>query len=170
MSEFLSKLSSYNIFNYLLPGVVFAILADEITNYRFLQSDIVVGLFLYYFMGLVVSRIGSLVVEPLLRKARFLETAPYSDFIDASKKDDKIKTLSEVNNSYRTFVATFLSLLLVKVTELLSDRFPVMGENITLIIVILLFTGFVYSYRKQNSYVVSRIKHAIKSSQGSNDE
>ncbi|MEZ5529682.1 MAG: hypothetical protein R3E57_07070 [Porticoccaceae bacterium] len=166
MSEFLSKLSSYNIFNYLVPGVVFAILGDVITDYGIIQKDIVVGLFLYYFIGLVVSRIGSLVVEPLLRKVGFLETVPYFDFIKASKEDEKIETLSEANNSYRTFVATFASLVLLKFSEFLGEKFPPIGEGIGFILIFILFSIFLLSYRKQNSYVVKRVTHAIHLSQG----
>ena len=68
MKDLLDKISSYNLFNYLLPGVLFALLADGLTSYTFIQSDIVVGIFLYYFMGLVISRVGSLAIEPILKK------------------------------------------------------------------------------------------------------
>ena len=74
MDGLLDKISSYNIFNYLLPGSLFAVIADAVTDYRLIQEDIVVGLFLYYFIGLVVSRIGSLVVA-----ARF-EGSPIRHF------------------------------------------------------------------------------------------
>ncbi len=64
MKELLDRLSSYNLFNYLLPGVVFAIVAKSVTSYNFLQDDIFVGAFTYYFIGLVVSRVGSTILEP----------------------------------------------------------------------------------------------------------
>ena len=67
LKELLSKLSSYNLFNYLLPGVIFVAVASKVTRYSFIQEDIVMGLFLYYFIGLVVSRFGSIVIEPILR-------------------------------------------------------------------------------------------------------
>lgn len=67
MDGLLDKISSYNIFNYLLPCSIFAVVADALTSFHVLQEDIVIGLFLYYFIGLVVSRVGSLVIEPSLR-------------------------------------------------------------------------------------------------------
>jgi hypothetical protein len=90
MNELLNKLSSYNLFNYLLPGILFAVLASEATHYSFLQRDIVLALFLYYFIGLVVSRVGSLVIEPLLKKSGFLKFADYKDFVTESKTEHKI--------------------------------------------------------------------------------
>ena len=71
-------------------------------------------MFLYYFLGLVVSRFGSLVIGPLLKSFSFIKFADYRAFIDASKKDTQIEVLSEANNSYRTLCALFSLLLLLK--------------------------------------------------------
>ena len=64
MKDLLEKLSSYNIFNYLFPGVLFAAMGSHLTSYSLLIDDTVIGVFVYYFYGLVVSRVGSLVLEP----------------------------------------------------------------------------------------------------------
>ena len=50
MEEILEKISSYNLFNYLLPGILFAVISKEITTYSFLHENIIIGLFLYYFI------------------------------------------------------------------------------------------------------------------------
>jgi hypothetical protein len=99
LKDLLSKLSSYNLFNYLLPGIIFVVLAKELTRFFFVQDDIILGAFLYYFIGMVISRFGSLIIEPLLKKISLLKFADYGDFVTASKKDEKIELLSEVNNS-----------------------------------------------------------------------
>jgi len=57
MKELLDKLSSYNIFNYLFPGIVFCYLSNEVTGYQLVSSDIIIGIFFYYLMGLIISRI-----------------------------------------------------------------------------------------------------------------
>ena len=67
MKEIINKLSSYNLFNYLLPGTVFVALTEAFTSFPFAQDDLLIALFLYYFIGLIISRIGSLFVEPFLR-------------------------------------------------------------------------------------------------------
>lgn len=158
MKDILSKLSSYNLFNYLLPGVIFAVLASEVTQYSFIQRDIVIGLFLYYFIGLVLSRFGSLAIEPLLKRFSFLHFADYKDFVTASKKDEKIELLSEVNNTYRTLCSLFTVLLLLKLYEKIVARFPVLKEWDAIVLMVLLLVMFLLSYRKQTSYITKRIK------------
>ena len=47
---------------------MFSVLGDALTSFKFIQSDIVIGAFYYYFVGLIISRIGSLAIEPILKK------------------------------------------------------------------------------------------------------
>lgn len=68
MKDLLDKISSYNLFNYLFPGILFAVISKEFTSYSLLQDNLIVGAFIYYFIGLVVSRFGSLVIEPASKK------------------------------------------------------------------------------------------------------
>ena len=158
LKELLSKLSSYNLFNYLLPGVIFVVAASKVTRYSFIQDDIVIGLFLYYFIGLVISRFGSIVIEPILRGVSFLKFADYEDFVAASKKDEKIEVLSEANNTYRTLCSLFVLLLLLKGYEIIEDRFISLKDYGGMIVVALLLVMFLFAYRKQTLYIIKRIK------------
>jgi hypothetical protein len=158
MNELLAKLSSYNLFNYLLPGIVFAILASGTTPYQFVQKDIVTGLFLYYFLGLVISRFGSLVIGPILKGLRFIRFEDYRAFVAASKKDAQIEVLSEANNSYRTLCSLFSLLLLMKLYARVEARFPFLREWDPTLLVVSLFVMFLFAYRKQTSFVVKRIR------------
>lgn len=158
MKEILSKLSSYNIFNYLLPGVIFVVAASKFTRYSFIQQDIIIGLFVYYFIGLVISRFGSLAIEPLLRRLSFLRFADYKDFVAASQKDEKLELLSEVNNTYRTLCSLFALLLLLKIYERIEDTFSALKDWSGIILVVLLLVMFLFAYRKQTLYVIKRIK------------
>ena len=107
MNEILNKISSYNLFNNLFPGVLFVVIADYFTSFSFTQSDIVSGLILYYFIGLLISRVGSLIVEPFLKWTKLLKFADYHKYVAASKTDPTIEILSEINNTYRTSVKPF---------------------------------------------------------------
>ena len=158
MKDLLDKLSSYNIFNYLLPGILFAVFASKLTIYTFIQSDIVLGVFVYYFLGLVVSRFGSLVIEPMLKKICFIRFASYGDFVSASKKDDKIEVLSEVNNMYRTLCSLFVLLLLLFGYQSIQIRVPGLTPWNPYIAAALLVIMFLLSYRKQTAYVAKRIE------------
>lgn len=158
MKELLEKISSYSVFNYLLPGVLFVVILDKLTIYSFIQENLIIGAFVYYFIGLVISRFGSLVIEPLLKKVNFVRFAPYADFVSASKKDGKIEILSEVNNMYRTFCSLLILLLLLLGYQALQLHFPILGQWNPYIVTVLLILMFLLSYRKQTDYVRRRVE------------
>ena len=168
MDGLLDKISSYNIFNYLLPGSLFAVIADSVTDYRLIQEDIVVGLFLYYFIGLVVSRIGSLVVEPILKAVGFVTFVAYGKFVEASKADPKIDVLSETNNMYRTLCALFL-LLLVVLFDRLAPSLPWLVDSSPYIVGVALVVMFLFAYRKQTVYIVDRVNKVVDGKQARTD-
>ena len=157
MKDLLDKLSSYNLFNYLVPGILFVVVVDKITHYSFIQQDIVLGIFLYYFIGLVISRFGSLVIEPILQKISFLHFVDYRKFVASLKTDEKLELLSEVNNTYRTLCSLFALLLLLKLYEVIEIRLPFLAEWNKLSLLALLLVIFLFSYRKQTRYITKRI-------------
>jgi hypothetical protein len=157
MKDLLDKLSSYNLFNYLLPGILFAFFTEAFTHIKLLQKDLIVGVFLYYFLGLVISRVGSLIIEPVLKKIRFVEFAPYQDYVKASKIDTKIDVLSEANNMYRTFCALFLLIDIVVFYDFLSQKYLVIEVLSPYLCLIFLLILFLVSYRKQTAYIKKRI-------------
>lgn len=155
MSELLQKLSTYNIFNYLFPGVVFVILLNRYTKINLAVDDVILGMFLYYFFGLVLSRIGSILIEPALRCTKIVEFSDYARFVRASKLDDKIELLSEVNNMHRTIIAMLGVLLVISICNGSATCLLTAG---LLGIVIL----FILSYRKQTSFITKRIDEALR--------
>lgn len=158
MKDILDKISSYNLFNYLLPGVVFAYSVNNLTPYQILSGDVIVDAFIAYFIGLVVSRFGSLVVEPLLKKITFLEYVDYQSYVSASKKDPKLELLSEVNNSYRTLSSMFMLIALIKIWVILETKISflsIVGPYFLLVVILVMF---LFSYKKQTEYVVKRVK------------
>lgn len=159
MKDLLDKLSSYNIFNFLVPGVVFSVIADEFTRYKFLQDDLLVSAFFYYFIGLIISRVGSLIIEPILSSVKFINKESYSDFIKASEKDQKIELLSEVNNSYRTFCSLFLCLIATKFFDYLSKKCPQIEDFSTEMVVVFLFVLFLFSHKKQSDFINKRVRN-----------
>jgi len=156
MEKLLAKLSSYNLFNYLLPGIIFSILLEKITNYSIIHKDIMIEAFLAYFIGLIISRISSLVVEPILQKIKFVKFSEYKDFLLASERDKKIELLSELNNMYRVFISLFFILITIVLYEkFLQDIFVGYTNYIATIGLLILF---LFSYRKQTSYITKRIE------------
>lgn len=157
MKDIIDKISSYNIFNYLFPGVLFVVIAKNLTDYDFIQEDNILGAFLYYFIGMVISRFGSVIIEPFLKKVKFLKFREYHKYVTASKKDSKIELLSEVNNTYRTLNSMIILLLLTKLYNLLSIKFHFDISVSIVTLTILIFILFIFSYRKQTNYITKRI-------------
>lgn len=160
MSEILKKLSSYNIFINLFPGVIFCLIVDKYLSYPLIQQDLLVSLFLYYFIGLVISRVGSLVIEPLLKIVGLLKYSDYKDYVVASKVDSKIDVLLETNNMYRSVTSLFFCISIVIGFKLVSEKYPIIFElSIPMTTIFLLFL-FLFSYLKQTSYICKRVKMA----------
>lgn len=158
MSDFLKKISSYNILNYLIPGFVFALYIQYFTVLNIFPENDIQSTVLCYFLGLVISRIGSLIIKPILEFFRVIQLVDYEAFVKASQKDAKIDILSEANNLYRSFVSLFLCIPIFELILHLYENEPFFrayGKWIAIGILLLIFT---FSYRKQTSFVVKRVK------------
>lgn len=169
MTEIIQKISSYNIFNYLFPGVLFCVLVDRFTQYTIMQNNILFDIFVCYFVGLCMSRIGSLIVEPLLRKMRILKFTTYREYLNASKKDDKIRSFVEVANMYRTILSMFLIFCIVKIYEVISIKYQINSIIEELLLLIGFMVLFLCSYIKQSGYITKRINSANGNKETEND-
>jgi len=162
MSDLLGKISSYNLFNYLLSGILFVVLAKIFTPYSFVQDDLILGAFLYYFIGLIISRLGSLFVEPILKWSKFIRFANYADFVKVSKIDPKLEILSEQNNTYRTLTAVFGSVIFLKVFDLLKADFTCIAKLQSELLFVSILLLLLFGYRKQTAYITKRIESNLK--------
>ena len=162
MEKLLDKLSSYQLFNYLFPGIIFINLIDLLTSIQILYDRVEFIIFLYYIVGMILSRIGSVAIEPLYKGFCWVVFAGYKDYIEASKQDSKIDILSMENNTYRTLIATFVSLLVVYCLDL-AQWFRDFNDSkyAVPVYVVLLIVLFSFSYRKQTSFVRRRVHHSV---------
>ena len=155
IKEFADKLSSYNLFNYFFPGLIFVVILKETTNYNLYQKDLLIGAFLYYFIGLIISRIGSVLIENFLKhkKIDFVKELDIIKLLKAFKADHKIEIFFEVCNMYRTITAMFLLLILIKGYEIIIKNLIQHNSLLYIILEILGFMIFLFAYKKQNKYV-----------------
>lgn len=161
MEELLKRLSSYDLLNNLIPGGFLVFILEKLFAAGIADQHLLVLAIVTYLLGSVASRVGSLVVEPSLKKFNLLDSKPYADFIEASKVDSKIEILLQTNNTYRSICGAALLALGAVGIEVLSDHYRV--ETIYLLLVgclglVLLYAG---SFRKQTGYLCQRIQHAI---------
>jgi len=162
MNDLIKFVDEYKIFNYLVPGVVVTCLVGDGSFLRKVENlNIFIEFFVFYFVGLIISRMGSLLVENLLKRSKLVKFADYSDYIEASKKDEVIGKLSQENNTYRTYIAAFLVIGAFNVVDrtvggsTINTRESWLFLTGTLVLIVVM----VLSYRKQTEYVVKRIKH-----------
>ena len=78
----IEKISSYNIFNNLFPGIVFCYFVEKFTQFVFVADNVAENIFVYYFVGMVISRIGSIVIEKVLMsiKLKTIKSGKYAKF------------------------------------------------------------------------------------------
>ena len=158
----LEKLSSYNVFNYLLPGVLFIFLTKVISGYDLIQENLLINAFLYYFTGMIVSRVGSIIIEPILKGIKFLNFKDYNQFVKANKKDGNLELLSEVNNTYRTIVSMLVLICFEYLYLLIKHKFNISHQTTKIIAISFTTILFLFSYRKQTNYISKRIDANLK--------
>lgn len=157
------KLSQYNLMTNILPGTVLCIVLKYLIGFDpFITSDWYQMGIVFYFIGMVNNRFGSLVIECLLRKTKFVKFAEYKDFDAAEKEDSKLTTLSMENNVFRSYIALSLLSLLSMLFKFLTDYVNWINEWKIQILLFALFILFLFSYRKQTSYIRKRVINHLR--------
>lgn len=165
------KISSYNIFNNLFPGIIFCSILTKNTRFSFSTDNILEQFFIWYFIGIIISRIGSIYVESSLKRIKFknkpyIVFADYKQYIAASEEKPFIATLSETNNIYITIIALLIStgvtyLYDIFLFDWIENKFAI-GNEITIIIIgMFLIILFIKSYKKQTDYVRKQVEKFI---------
>lgn len=161
MEELLKRISSYDLLNNLIPGGFLVLVLEKLFALGIADQPFLVLAIVTYFLGSVASRVGSLVVEPCLKKLRLLDCKPYAEFIEASKADSKIETLLQTNNTYRSICGAALLALAAVGIEVLSDHYRIETNYLLLVGSLGLALLYGCSFRKQTGYLCQRIQHAV---------
>ncbi|WP_026613403.1 hypothetical protein [Ensifer aridi] len=159
MNDLLAKISSYDLFNNLIPGAIFVFFLSATGIYSLTAETIVGNLVVYYFVGLVISRIGSILIEPLLRFLGVVSFGKYEDFITASSKDPKILTLLESSNLFRTILALVLVCFVAFNWDVVALWLPLSQRTWGALLCGFVALLFLLSYRKQTEFIRKRVAH-----------
>ena len=106
--------------------------------------------------GVTANRLGSLILDPTLRKLKFLKPKDYRSFLIREKGDQKLDALVANSGLYRTFfTAGFIYLI-----ALTSSRLTAHVSNQTLITMFVIggMAVFLFALRKEDGYIHSRIE------------
>jgi len=161
LEKIIERISAYEILNNIIPGTIYVVLTEKLTPFKIQTGSVWSDLVLYYFIGLVIGRVGSLVVERFLKKVNKLHFEPHSNYVKAEHKDKIVRELSTINNMYRTYTAVALCLVFTVGFDFLWALIKGCDCSKPIIIFagcIVLMLIFDLSYIKQTAYVASRVK------------
>lgn len=183
MTELLKILGTYEIFTNFIPGCIFFILAPAqfqsniLNNYMSSEQNMIFIAFLCYFLGTIINRIGSLVLEPIA-KGRLVHYVAYKKYLEAEKieqqnESDKLHCLVRVNNLFRAYMAMTLCLIGTNIYySSISVSSEANGGSIFCILIAIVFCDnwinwllcliFALSYRKQTSYIKGNVESLLE--------
>ncbi len=160
METLFNKLSQYEIWNNILPGIALCLLLKYLVGFNLLLGSTVEQFFIVYLIGLINGRIDSLLIEPIFKKITPFRT--YDKYVAAEKIDTKITTLSALNNKYRSLASVsaivFVAFMCVKFNYN-KQFYETLPSAIVLLLLILLFTC---SFCKQTKYISKRIDNVLE--------
>lgn len=154
MNEIIQKISAYDLMNTLVPG---CLLTYSLRLLGFLDlgsTDVLAEVVLAYLLGLVGSRVGSIVLEPLAVKFKCIRH-DYSAYVIAQRRDERVTSLTTVANMYRSLAGSMLVLAVLALGNLVPASYRTwlyLGYGISCFILMLL------AWLKQEGYVEKRIE------------
>lgn len=156
------KLSQYNFLTNILPGTVLCIIMKYLIGYDLIPTDYYQAGIVFYFVGMVNSRVGSLIVEPILKAMSWVKFAPYSEFLQAERKDSKLTILSQENNVLRSYISVMLLSAIGYIYKNYSLDWRQFLSDELLVLIVTLLVLFLLAYRKQTSFIRKRIENIMK--------
>lgn len=163
LAAFLGRISNYNLLNNLIPGAILCVILKYLVGYDLMNVGTLELLVIFYFVGMINGRIGSLIVEWILKKVHLVTFRDHKLFVAAEQKDKKIVYLSETNNMYRSMISVAFTALVVKVYHVGADLQWNWGNITEWVVLVAMLILFACAYRKQTKYIVSRIDYHTES-------
>lgn len=160
------KLDAYNIVANLVPGAAL-VYALHYSGFPSPNPEKLGAFLLVAFVaGVTANRIGSLVLDPLLRwkKIGFLFEKDYPAFVGLEREDEKLDTLVANSGLYRTFFTAGLIYLMLLGTDLWLTKIDASNREIFIGFVVIGMMVFLFALRKEDGYIKSRIDKVKKES------
>ena len=169
MDNFIKEITPYRILTNLVTWVLYYYICMTYISVDFWINewdDILLLIFVSYFIWMIIWRIGSIILDPILHKVYKIEE--YKKYIKAEKNDKKIEILNTEKNIYRSSIALFICTILTNIFKEVTHNVDFCEINRWLYIVcILLIILFTLSYWKQNRFIKERINSNNKVKQSS---
>lgn len=164
MENLINSISKYQLAINLIPGYIFAILLQQYAHIVLLEGDVLQDVFVSYFVGLIIGRIGSIVVERLMDKFnKTYKSAPDYDIkVKAERIDPKIEILDRQCTIYRNCCAGCCCVIIGIFTDCLFGDGSFFSSVKYILFFLILTVLLVMAMDKQCNYVNQRIEVATK--------
>ena len=161
METIIEKLEEYEIVISLIPGYFFLWLLKHYVGIDMPLENVLQETIAAYVTGVVIGRIGSIVISKFLRTLKFIEFANYKDYVMASKNDSRIQTLLMNANFYRNILSTVSLIFVLKIATALGINLEIL-KHIVLAIVLIIF---LLAFRKEERNITGRVNISKTSSE-----
>jgi hypothetical protein len=160
----LDRFDAYNFVTSLIPGAAL-LLALGASGFPTPDLKNVIPFIVVSFaLGAISNRLGSLAIDPLIRRLRLLPKKDYDSYIRASEHDRKLDAIVQNANLYRTFATAglvYFSLLLLRKVAVAVGISQSYFAQILLAVAILIFVA---AYIGQDRYISKRVQaHRVDS-------
>jgi hypothetical protein len=154
VKNILDKLTSYNLFNYLFPGSVFLILLHESTNLiGYLEFDLTTVI-LVYFIGLILSRLGSLLIEKMVLSYKSEKPINTKLLFKKFKGNIKLEIIHEAMNMYRTLASMSFCLAVVTLIDVVFNSGYNRDSIVWIVAEVSVSVLFICAFYKQRNKVL----------------
>lgn len=157
MNDFLKslseKLSAYQLFNFIYPGAVFLGILHFHGKPLGILNEIWWFLLASYFLGMTISRFGSIVIEWLCLKLKWIAKYDVKRYSECMAKDSFTAVLLELTNIYRTICSMGTLLLIGTIFKYQQN-----DKCCVIIIEVLFVVLFLISFIKQHHYLENKLK------------
>ncbi len=154
------KLDAYNLIANLVPGAAL-VYALHFSGFPAPDPE-KIGAFLLtaFVVGVATNRLGSLVLDPILRRVGFLHKKDYQAFLGSEKEDAKLETLVANSGLYRTFVTAGLVYLILLATNWVLAAVGIEGRIVFIPVIALAMVIFLFAFQKEDNYIRIRMNAA----------
>ncbi|HEX3007947.1 MAG TPA: hypothetical protein VHO90_10065, partial [Bacteroidales bacterium] len=115
------------------------------------------GIFLFYFVGLIIGETGRLIIEPMLYRLDIIKplkeatmTKPFDGY--------GLQALLRFKNMYRSVISLFVVIIATYLYLYIRSRSPLLNQYSILVIALLILILFVLVYRNQHKIIEKEIK------------
>lgn len=157
MDKIFEALNHYDIVTCLIPGMVFCQLTDWIYGTRLIEGNSITLMIISYVLGIVVGRIGSVIIEPICEDTKIIVKADYERWRKAASQCEEVKTLTTKSTVYRSWIALMLIQIILLFIFPLSAFAADIGRCNLFFGQFIVFVLLILSYRKQIDYVRKRV-------------